>query len=184
MAEVITYDEPNVWKAAMAGAIAGGVASWVMTRFHVAFSGRGLSGSENPQSNKPVEGGDDAPMKAANEAARVALDRELTREEKTEVGGPAAHYALGIGAGVFYGMLRETHHAPGGAAFGAELWVVADQLGLPLVGLSPWPVKSYPVSTNAQHFAAHLVYGLTTAFVYSAVRRALGGVRRAGGVGR
>jgi hypothetical protein len=50
------------------------------------------------------------------------------REEKTEVGGPAAHYALGITAGAFYGMLKETRHAPGGAAFGAELWV--------------WPISS------------------------------------------
>ena len=173
MAEVVSYEEPKVWKGAVAGAIAGTVASWVMTRFQVALSGRGLSGSENPQSNKPVEGRDDAAMKAANETAKVVLDRELTREEKTEVGGPAAHYALGITAGAFYGMLRETRHAPGGAAFGAELWVIADQLGLPIAGLSPWPVKTYPVSTNAQHFAAHLVYGLTNAFVYSAVRRAL-----------
>lgn len=56
---------------------------------------------------------------------------------------------------------------------GAELWAVADQLGLPMVGLSPWPLKAYPASTNAQHLAAHVVYGLSTAGVYSLVRRAL-----------
>ena len=173
MAEGMGYEQPKVWKGAVAGAVAGLAASWVMTRFQVALSGRGLSGSENPQSNKPVEGRDDAAMKAANEASKVALDRELTREEKTEVGGPLAHYALGVTAGAFYGAMRETAHAPGGAAFGAELWVVADQLGLPLVGLSPWPLKAYPASTNAQHLAAHLVYGLTTAIVYRTVRRAL-----------
>ena len=173
MAEVVRYEEPKVWKGAVAGAVAGLAASWVMTRFQVAMSGRGISGSENPQSNKPVEGRDDAAMKTANEAAKVVLDRELTREEKTEVGGPLAHYALGVTAGAFYGMLRETQHAPGGAAFGAELWVVADQLGLPMAGLSPWPLQAYPASTNAQHFVAHLVYGLTTGVVYSVVRRAI-----------
>jgi uncharacterized membrane protein YagU involved in acid resistance len=173
MAEVIAYEEPRVWKGAVAGALAGLAASWVMTRFQVALSGRGLSGSENPQSNKPVEGRDDAAMKASNEAAKATLDRPLTREEKTEVGGPAVHYAMGIAAGAVYGMLQETRHAPGGAAFGAELWVVADQLGLPMVGLSPWPMKTYPATTNAQHLAAHLVYGVSTAIVYSAVRRAL-----------
>ena len=173
MTEVISHGETKVWKGAVAGAVAGLAASWVMTRFQVALSGRGLSGSENPQSNKPVEGRDDAAMKTSNEVAKVALDRELTGEEKTEAGGPLAHYALGVTAGAFYGVMQETQHAPGGAAFGAELWVVADQLGLPMAGLSPWPLKTYPASTNAQHFAAHLVYGLTTAVVYRALRRAL-----------
>lgn len=173
MAEVVSYEQPKVWKGAVAGAVAGIAASWVMTRFHVTLSGRGLTGSEEPQSNKPVEGRDDAAMKVANETAKVVLDRNLTRAEKTEVGGPLAHYAFGAAAGAFYGVLRETQHAPGGAAFGAELWVVADQLGLPMAGLSPWPLEAYPASTNAQHFAAHLVYGLTTGLVYSAVRRTL-----------
>ena len=173
MAEVVSYEEPKVWKGALAGAVAGLAASWVMTRFQVAVSGRGLTGSENPQSNKPVEGRDDAAMKAANEASKVVLDRELTREEKTEFGGPLAHYALGITAGSFYGMLRETQHAPGGATFGAELFAVADQLGLPMAGLSPWPLKAFPASTNAQHFVAHIVYGVTTGIVYSLVRRVM-----------
>src|SRR5687768_6909683 len=105
MAQTVSYDEPNVWKGAVAGAAAGLVASWIMTRFHVALSGRGVTGSETPQSNKPVEGGDDAAMKAADEAARLALDRSLSRREKTEVGGPAAHYVFGAAAGAMYGML-------------------------------------------------------------------------------
>jgi putative membrane protein len=203
MAHELSNREPQVWKGALAGAVAGLAASWVMTRFQVALSGRGLTGSENPQSNKPVtsstlpaangrperrqaapgsgsshapstDGGpDDAAMKAADDAAQVALGRSLTREEKTEVGGPLAHYAFGVTAGAFYGMLRETEHAPGGVAFGAQLWAIADQLGLPMVGLSPWPLKAYPASTNAQHLAAHVVYGLSTAGVYSLVRRAI-----------
>jgi uncharacterized membrane protein YagU involved in acid resistance len=167
------YSEPIVWKGALAGAVAGLVASWVMTRFHVSLSGRGATGSENPQSNKPVEGNDDAAMKAANETAQVVLGRELTRAEKTEVGGPAAHYALGVAAGAIYGMMRETQHAPSGATFGAELWTVADQLGLPLVGLSPQPLSAFPLSTNAQHLAAHLVYGISTALVYPLIRQTL-----------
>ena len=173
MAQRLSNQEPIVWKGALAGAVAGLVASWVMTRFHVSLSGRGMTGSENPQSNKPVEGNDDAAMKTADEAAQAVLDRSLTRDEKTEVGGPAAHYAFGIAAGVFYGMMRETRHAPNGAVFGAELWAVADQIGLPVLGLSPQPLTAYPVSTNAQHLAAHFVYGISTALVYSLVRPTL-----------
>jgi putative membrane protein len=165
--------EPRVWKGAIAGAVAGIAASWVMTRFHVALSGGGQTGSENPQSNKPVDPDDDAAMKAADMVATAAIGRHLTQEEKTDIGGPLAHYAFGAAAGAFYGMWRETAHAPGGAAFGAELWVIADQLGLPMVGLSPWPLQAYPAATNAQHLAAHVVYGLSTAIVYSRVRRML-----------
>jgi hypothetical protein len=173
MAQAVGYREPKVWKGAVAGAVAGVVASWIMTRFQVATAGRGVSGSENPQNLKPVEGRDDAPMKVSNEVAQVTLGRELTHDEKAEIGGPLAHYALGVTAGAFYGMLRETEHAPGGAAFGAELFVVADQLGLPLVGLSPQPLKAFPASTNAQSLAAHLVYGISTALTFSLVRRML-----------
>jgi uncharacterized membrane protein YagU involved in acid resistance len=173
MSQRSSNEEPNVWKGALAGAVAGLAASWVMTRFQVSLSGRGLTGSENPQSNKPVEGRDDAAMKAADEVTRATTGQALSREEKTEVGGPLAHYAFGVTAGAFYGMLRETHHAPGGAVFGAELWAIADQVGLPMAGLSPWPLEAYSASTNAQHLAAHIVYGLSTAGVYSLVRRAI-----------
>jgi len=147
LAQRLSYEEPRVWKGAVAGAVAGLAASWVMTRFHVALSGSGLGGSENPQSSNPVDGRDDA--------------------------ASAEHYALGVTAGAFYGMWRETEHAPGGAAFGAELWTIADQVGLPMVGLSPQPLKAYPLSTNAQHLAAHIVYGISTAVVYSMVRRVI-----------
>jgi putative membrane protein len=174
MAQQMSYREPRVWKGALAGAVAGLAAAWVMTRFHVALSGRGLSNSENPQSNKPVDGeGDDAAMEAAERVAEAVTDRPLTQEAKAEWGGPAAHYAFGMAAGALYGMARETQHAPGGAAFGAELWVIADQVGLPMVGLTPWPLASYPAATNAQHLAAHIVYGVTTALVFTGVRRAL-----------
>jgi hypothetical protein len=173
MAQQFGNHEPQVWKGALAGAVAGLAASWLMTRFQVALSGRGVTGSENPQSNKPVEGRDDAAMKAAEQAAQVVLDRPLTRDQKTEIGGPLAHYAFGVSAGLLYGMLRETEHAPGGAAFGAELWAIADQVGLPMAGLSPWPLDAYPARTNAQNFAAHIVYGVSTAGVYSLVRRYL-----------
>lgn len=168
--------QSELWKASVAGLAAGLVGSWVMTRFQVALSGRGLSGSENPQSNKPVDGRDDAAMKAADEAARVALGRPLSRPEKTEIGGPAAHYALGAAAGAIYGITREA--APGsrfsrGGPFGTALFIVADQIGLPMVGLSPQPLKAFPLSTNVQHLAAHLVYGMSTAAAYSLIRRAL-----------
>src|SRR5687768_1006683 len=77
----------DLCKAMTAGALAGLAASFVMTRFHVALSGRGVTGSENPQSNKPVDAsGDDAAMETADLVAQSTTGQPLTRREKTEVG--------------------------------------------------------------------------------------------------
>jgi putative membrane protein len=157
----------------MAGAVAGVVASFVMTRFHVAISGRGLTDSEEPQSKKPVDGQDDVAMKTADLAAQSATGQPLTQEEKKEVGGPLAHYAFGAAVGAAYGVIGElaprSPFARGGP-FGAAVWLIADQIGLPLVGLTPWPLKTYPLSTNFQHLLSHLVYGVTTAQTFRAIR--------------
>jgi uncharacterized membrane protein YagU involved in acid resistance len=166
----------DLCKAMFAGAVAGIVASAAMTRFHVALSGRGLTGSEEPQSMKPVGGGDDVAMRVADLTAEATTGGRLTREEKTEVGGPLAHYAFGAGVGAIYGLMCElTPDAPctRGAIFGPSVWAGADQLALPLVGLTPWPLKAYPPATNLQHLASHVVYGIATAQAYAAIRRAL-----------
>jgi uncharacterized membrane protein YagU involved in acid resistance len=164
----------DLYKGIVAGTLAGLAASFVMTRFHVALSGRGITGAEEPQSKKPVEGQDDAAMKSADVVAQTTTGRALTRHEKTEIGGPAAHYAFGAAAGAVYGAIREMNpDSPlaHGGRFGTAVWVVADQLGLPLAGLSPWPLHAYPATTNLQHLTSHLVYGWTTALTYSVLRR-------------
>lgn len=144
-----------------------------MTRFHVALSGRGLTGAEEPQSNKPVNAEDDAAMKTADLVAQSTTGRQLSPREKKEVGGPAAHYAFGAAAGALFGAIQEL--APRsvfarGGPFGAAVWVGADQIALPLAGLSPWPLKAYPASTNIQHLMSHLVYGWATAEAFNAMR--------------
>jgi hypothetical protein len=164
----------DVFKGMVVGAVAGIMASFAMTRFHVAVSGPGLTGSEEPQSMKPVGGGDDAAMKAADVAVQATTGEPLTRREKREIGGPAAHYAFGALAGAVYGLMREltpNARCRNGGVFGSMMWVGADQLLLPLVGLSPWPLSAYPASTNFQHLMSHLVYGEATEKAYDALRR-------------
>ena len=174
-----TTETADLCKAMFVGAVAGTLGSFAMTRFHVALSGRGLAGSEQPQSNKPVEGRDDVTMKTADLVAQSTAGRPLTRREKREFGGPAAHYAFGAAAGALYGALRELKSESPlleGGKFGTAVWALADQIALPAVGLSPWPLKTYPAVTNLQHLISHLVYGWTTAATY----RALRGARAAG----
>ncbi len=50
----------------------------------------------------------------------------------------------------------------GGALFGAGLWLLGDELAVPLLGLSDRPT-SYPVTSHLQSLAQHLGFGVATA---------------------
>jgi hypothetical protein len=53
--------------------------------------------------------------------------------------------------------------------FGAILFAGADELALPLLGLSDKPTK-FPLSTHVYGLASHAVYGVTTEAVRLIVR--------------
>ncbi|HEX8110896.1 MAG TPA: hypothetical protein VF516_24355, partial [Kofleriaceae bacterium] len=58
-----------------------------------------------------------------------------------------------------------------GAALGVGLWVVGDELAVPLLGLADKPTAYHP-SQHAQGLVEHLAYGVAAA----TTARALGGV--------
>jgi putative membrane protein len=62
--------------------------------------------------------------------------------------------------------------AGAGLPFGAAVWLFADEIVVPALGLSK-PATEYPLSTHAYALASHLVYGVTTELVRREVRRAL-----------
>jgi uncharacterized membrane protein YdfJ with MMPL/SSD domain len=80
--------------------------------------------------------------------------------------GLLGHYAFGIGMGVLYGLIqpagsklmRQSNAAIAGAAFGAAIFIVANEFVLPRfkVRNSQSPLGSRPYA-----LASHLVYGLT-----------------------
>ena len=63
--------------------------------------------------------------------------------------------------------------AAAGLPFGAAVWIVADEIGVPLAGLSKPPTE-YPLRDHASAFAAHLVFGVTTEGVRRLVLGVLG----------
>jgi putative membrane protein len=67
--------------------------------------------------------------------------------------------------------MERTREAPlaVGAAFGTAVWLGADELAMPALGLSRRDVD-YPLEAHAQSFAAHIVFGVTTDLVRRAVR--------------
>jgi hypothetical protein len=182
-------EKPNVWKGLAAGVAGGLAASWAMNQFQALWNR--LSGDEekserahSPRQNGRREATDrgrstseeDAPatVRAADAVSETVLDRHLTKGEK-RIAGPAVHYAFGTSVGATYGIITELlpqATAGAGTAFGATVWLVADETVIPLLGLSKGPTE-YPLSKHAYSLASHFVYGATTEAVRRLVRNAL-----------
>ena len=179
----------DVWKGLVAGAAGGLLASWTMNQFQAGWS-KLVEGFEKPhgaQSLQPSEAErpeqrpaenkhaqDDATVKAARAISEGIFGHELQENEKKPAGA-AVHYAFGTATGGLYGAVAE--FAPEvttgtGLPFGVAFWLVADEVAVPLLGLSKGPTE-YPPSTHAYALASHLVYGLTAELTRRAVRSAL-----------
>jgi hypothetical protein len=111
-----------------------------------------------------------ATIQAAEAVSRELLGHEPSEREK-QAGGSALHYGFGAAVGALYGIAAEVRPrtaAAAGLPFGAAVWLVADEIGVPLAGFASKPTD-YPLSRHAAAFASHLVFGLTV----EGVRRAL-----------
>lgn len=187
--------EINILKGLAAGAIGGLVASWTMNKFQGALSklagkSQKSHGAQSLQQGSPQHGvakylrerqldeqDDTAAERTANLIAAGLFNRRLSDEEK-EAGGTASHYSFGITTGACYGAAAEFLPAltrGAGLPFGGAVWVVADEIVVPVLGLSKLP-HEYPLSTHAYAFSSHLVYGLTAEVVRNRVRRLLAGI--------
>jgi len=157
----------DVIKGAVAGLVGGIVATVVMGGFQAFLSA--LAEEEKKSKKKKEE--EPATVKAAKKISEGVFDHKLTKSEK-EPAGEAIHYAMGAASGLIYGIASEI--APvttvgAGLPFGAAVWVIADDIVVPALGLSK-PVTEFPLSTHAYALSSHLVYGLTTDLVRRTVR--------------
>ncbi|MBA4185467.1 MAG: DUF1440 domain-containing protein [Acidobacteria bacterium] len=157
----------DVIKGAVAGLVGGLVASFVMSEFQTLLSAL----SEEEKKSKKKKEDEPANVKAAEGISKAVFDHRLKKSEK-EPAGEAAHYAMGATSGLIYGIASEI--APMttvglGLPFGAAVWLVADDVVVPALGLAK-PATQYPLSTHAYALSSHLVYGLTTDLVRRAVR--------------
>lgn len=180
-------DNGNVWKGMIAGLAGGLVASWTMNQFQAAWT-KMAGNSEKPhgaQSMQPSDGSrgnhtedvneqDDATVETAKVISEKVFGHELQESEKRPAGA-AVHYAFGTATGGLYGALAEVSPqvtTAAGLPFGAVFWLLADEITVPLLGLSKGPTE-YPVSTHVYAFASHLVYGVTAEVSRRALRQVL-----------
>jgi putative membrane protein len=174
--EVAGRRRDNVTANVLAGLAGGLVASFAMERFQRALGAMshdvgGAPGGGGQQYRKPQS--EPATYKAADAIAEAGTGYEVPMPYKPAAGS-LVHYAFGGAMGAIYGAAsaRNPQLAAGaGLPFGAAVWIVADEIGVPLTGLSK-PPTAYPLKDHASAFAAHLVYGVTT----EGVRRLLVGV--------
>jgi putative membrane protein len=163
----------HIMRNVVAGVAGGLVASWAMEQFQGAL-GRldpdlgGASGGGGQQHREPQS--EPATYKAADVISRAVAGHNVPREDKP-LAGSLVHYAFGAAVGAMYGAAASQNEEVtswAGLPFGATVWLIADEVGVPLSGLSKPPTE-YPLASHASAFATHLVYGATT----EAVRRLL-----------
>ncbi len=155
-------DTGDVVKGAFVGLVAGLAATFVMTEYQNLLNAMAEDEEKKKSKNKKEEK-EPATVKAAAMISEGAFDHKLTKKEK-EIAGPAMHYAMGATSGAIYGIASElapVTTAGAGLPFGAAVWVLADDLAVPALGLSKSPTE-YPLSTHAYALSSHLVYGLAT----------------------
>lgn len=111
------------------------------------------------------------------DAVTRGLERRLTgrqrlRRHQRRVATIPAHYAYGAGAGLGYGLLRAaspgTHPALLGSAWGLAVWGASYQAWLPAAGITPRTTDRPPPQWIVP-LAAHLVYGMATAYAFEAL---------------
>lgn len=150
----------SVGRDLLKGAIAGAVATYVMgkvTGYMYEHEDR-----EARREEDDARGGRTAYEVAAEKAARAA-GTTLEAPQRRELGS-AIHWALGIGAGATYAVLRRRVQVFGGTAgtaFGTAFWAFLDEGLVPALGLTPGPT-AFPWQAHARGFVGHLTFGTVT----------------------
>jgi putative membrane protein len=182
--------KPCLWKGIVAGVAGGIAATIVMDEVQKAIA----RGTDELDRRKRLAQGESEGSIATKQAEKAksevdeenstgAVARKLTHavtghiltadEEKT--GGSLVHYGFGTSMGILYGVAAEyvpEATAGGGTAFGTLLWLGADEIAVPSLGLASAP-QDVPVASHVNHWALHIAYGATAELVRSLVRRLL-----------
>ena len=157
------------------GAVAGLVGTWAMSEAqrlwthmvddHPPESAGGRHDARDWQERSEDQNANEL---AAQAIAGVLLGRRLTHEE-LRVAAPFLHYSFGATMGALYGAYAERRPVDAaGAAFGTTVWLAADEIAMPLLGLSEDTTRR-PLEMHLQSLAAHLVYGAATELTRRAV---------------
>jgi Protein of unknown function (DUF1440) len=153
-------DRHTIGRDLIKGAIAGAVATWVMGKVTTGLYDREDRGARRRED--AARRGRTAFGEAAEKAAN-AVSIPLSDQERKRYGG-AIHWALGIGSGAVYAVVRHRLSWVGrlsGVGFGTAFWAAVDEGLVPALGLTPGP-GAFPWQTHARGLAGHLTFGTVT----------------------
>jgi putative membrane protein len=163
------YKKPDLLKGLLAGIAGGLLASLIMEQFQALWSK-----AANALPDQPKEKGKPATVKAADAIAQKFAGHNVPAARQ-EMAGEAVHYTMGLVSGAAYGLASELvpfATLGQGTGFGAAVFLLADEVSVPALGLSK-PASETAMATHLYGFASHLVYGWTAELVRAAVRKAL-----------
>jgi putative membrane protein len=166
--------EPNVWLGVASGALAGLAGTIIMTQFQSAMS---AMARPKPKPDEKEETGDNATVKTAQALTKLATGHGIDNNSNKKMAGQIVHYSFGTAMGAVYGAMAEiqpTSSSAMGLPFGAALWLAADEVAVPSLGLSG-PPTSTPIRVHAYGLASHLIYGASTELCRKGFRRLLVG---------
>lgn len=158
---------------AAVGALAGLGASWLMSASYRPIMRRGSA--ETLRREQEAQAGMPPSTVRAAEAAARAVGKSLPDRRARALGGKAVHYGYGVAWGAAFALAARALPARfrpplvTGVAFGTLLWVLSDEMLVPLFGFSRGPSR-YPASSHLKGLAAHLVYGVATEVAWRAAR--------------
>ena len=150
----------TVGRDLLKGAIAGAVATYVMGKVTSYMYER-----EDPEARREEDEARQGrtAYETAAEKVAAASGTALAPRRRQELGS-AIHWALGIGAGAAYAVLRRRVQVLGsaaGTAFGTGFWAFLDEGLVPALGLTPGPA-AFPWQAHARGFVGHLTFGTVT----------------------
>lgn len=149
---------PALWESVAAGAAAGLAASWAMSRFmDWMMQAAPETVKEAIRRSQPET---PPTVQTAQAVAAPVLRRELSQAEK-RAAEPVVHYAFGALVGAVYGAtgaLMPAIRSALGLPYGLAVWLLADEVALPKLGLTS-PPADQPAEAQAGALAGHLVYG-------------------------
>jgi putative membrane protein len=164
--------------SAVAGVVAGLAGTWLMSEAQRAWTHvadrhppDSAGGRHDARDWQERSEGQNSNELAAQAIATRLLGRCLTRQEM-RVAAPLMHYSFGSAVAGLYGVWAEgsrERRILAGLGFGAAVWLVADIVAMPLLGLSG-PTRRRPLEMHLQSLTAHFVYGVTTELVRYQVR--------------
>ncbi len=153
------------------GAIAGAAGMWVMDRISWYLYRR-----EDPAAHRQEKEAQTGGMYTTHVAAKKLLDPlGITLSDKQfYAAGKVVQYGLGMAPGALYALYRdrlEMNSSLKGLLYGFGLFVVVDEVVMPLLGLASGP-RAYPWQAHARGLVDHLALGVATDAALNALNRA------------